>query len=153
MNLDLQSYSRNSQTGFTLVELIIVIVVLGIMSAYAVMRYTSPAEVTLPSQAQTMASNIRAVQTLATTSGRRIRIDFTATRYTVSCVDGANPCPGFYVDLENGVTLSTISITPLDFNSLGQPLNSAGASTAASYTLGGAKTVSVAALTGFVANP
>ena len=137
-------------------ELMIVIVALGIMSAYAVMRTLSPSEMTVPSQAQTMAGDIRHVQALATTWGRRMRITISGTGYSVSCVDGGTPCPAFTVLLQNGVTLTTISITPLDFDSLGRPLNSAGVATAASYTLssgGSVKTVSVAALTGFVAEP
>lgn len=151
---------RDSQTGFTLVELIIVIAVLGIMTAVVMMRGVSPAAMTVPSQAQTLASDIRHVQALSTSLGRRMQIDFTSTGYVVSCATG-NPCPqGFSVVLQNKVTLSTIGVTPLDFDSLGQPLTSAGVATAASYTLaattaagGDTKTVSVAALTGFVANP
>lgn len=156
LNPHLEPNLGESQTGFSLVELIVVIVVLGILSAYAVMRNITPAEMTVPSQAQTMASDIRHVQTLATTWGRRMRITITGTGYSVSCVDGAIPCPTFSVSLQNGVTLTTISITPLDFNSLGEPLDSSSAATSASYTLGSGssvKTVSVQALTGFVANP
>ncbi len=62
------------QSGFTLVELIIVIVLLGIMSAYAIMKSASVAEATLPSQAEKMASDIRQAQTLAYTTGQRMRL-------------------------------------------------------------------------------
>jgi hypothetical protein len=114
---------------------------------------------TVPSQAQTLASDIRHVQTLSTSMGRRMRITFTGTGYSVSCADG-NACPqAFNVVLQKGVTLTSIGVSPLYFDSLGQPwsvLVSTGASAGANYTLGiggDTKIVSVAALTGFVANP
>lgn len=148
------------QAGFTLIELIMVIVVLGIVSTYAVMRSGTPTEVTLPSQAETMASNIRHVQTLATTWGRSLRISVATGAngsYSVSCVTvGASPCntspvinPAtggtFSVSLQKNVVLG--GTATLDFNSLGQP------TTAASYSLSSGsstKTVSVAALSGYV---
>ncbi len=136
--------------GFTLVELVIVIVVLGIVSAYAVMKGVFPAEVTLPSQAQKMASDIRSAQTLAYTSGKRMCLAITAGIYRVDCgTAGACPqsaCPqSFSVTLEKGVVLGG-GPTTIDFNTLGQP------SAAASYTLtsGSSVTISVAALTGNV---
>ena len=157
MNRCLKPDSHGVQAGFTLIELIVVIAVLGVVSAVVMMRGASPAAMTVPSQAQTLASDIRHVQAVSTSLGRRMRITFTSGGYVVSCSDGLSPCPpAFSVTLQKGVTLSTIGVTPLDFDSLGRPLTSAGVSTAASYTLAfgaDAKTVSVAALTGFVANP
>ena len=49
---------RSRTAGFTLIELVVVIVVLGIMAAYVTFD-ASPSELSLPSQAETMASNIR----------------------------------------------------------------------------------------------
>ena len=151
MNLHSEPELSGSQTGFTLVELIIVIVVLGIISAYAVMKSVSPGEVTLPSQAETMASNIRHAQTLAYTSGKRMSLTIIAGTngsYSVACV--TTPCStDFSVTLEKNVVLA--STAALVINSLGQP------SAAASYDLcfpscvsGSKKTISVAALTGLV---
>ena len=149
------------QSGFTLVELIMVMVVLGILSAYAVMRNVSPAEVTLPSQAQKMASDIRHAQTLASTWGRRLRISTDSSSYSVTCTSSVvAPCPAaittpvtdpatgssFHVDLQKNVVFVNPTTATLDINSLGQPL------AAASYTLsaGSIETIAVAALTGFV---
>ena len=150
--------------GFTLVELVFVIVIVGIMSAYVTMQGYSAAEMSLPSQAQKMASDIRHARTLATTWGQRLRLSVTAgangNYQVVSCtvnpttgvVSSCNASPvvdpvtgiGFSVNLQKGVALA--GPTTLDFNSLGQP------SAAASYTLtsGSVKTINVAALTGFV---
>lgn len=138
------------QIGFTLVELVIVIVVLGVISAYAVMKSVSPAEFTLPSQAQKLASDIRHAQTLAYTSGNRMRLTITAGTngtYGVTCVTGSAPCnTDFSVTLQKDVVLAGTPTT-LDFTSLGQP------SAGASYTLTSGSstvTVAVAALTGLV---
>ena len=156
----------NNQTGFTLVELIMVIVVIGIISVYAVMRGAPTATATLPSQTQQLASDIRHTQLLATTWGKSLRFSITAGvngSYSVSCVTaGAAPCnispvidpatgTSFHRTVKNGAELIVASgPATLDFNSLGQP------SAAASYTLTDGShpdTIAVAALTGFVTSP
>lgn len=146
------------QQGFTLVELIIVIVVLGILAAVGIMNSPSPAELSLPSQAEKLASDIRHAQTLAHTSGNRLRLtidtDTANDSYAIGCVDTALiSCPqAFTVQIEKNVQLTGTSPT-IDIDTLGQPKTSANAATTASYTLtydGSSKTVSVAALTGFV---
>ena len=139
-----------AHAGFTLIELVIVIVVLGIISVYAVVRSVSPAEITLPSQAQTLASDIRRAQTLAYTGGKHLRFTGGNTYKLESCVVDVNgvvtSCPTivFSVPLQKGVTMTLGGTSPLDFNTLGQP------SGAASYKLNNEITVTVAALTGFV---
>ena len=148
------------QAGFTLVELVIVIVVLGIISVYAAARSVSPAEATLPSQAQKMASNIRHAQTLAYTWGKNLTVTTDSSSYSVYCTTSvASPCPAstttpitdpatnssFNVSLQKDVVLG--GTATLVFNSLGQPGGSA------SYTLTSGSTteaISVAALTGNV---
>lgn len=133
-------------------ELVIVIVILGIMSVYVTMKGWHETELTLPSQAQTMASDIRHAQALATTSGNRMRLTITAGvngTYGATCVTGVTPCnTNFSVTLQKDVVLA--GSATLDFDSLGQP------SAAASYTLcfpscaDSKETINVAALTGLV---
>jgi MSHA pilin protein MshC len=145
--------------GFTLIELIIVVAIMGVLSAYAIMKNASPALYTIQSQAETLAANIRHTQTLATTWSRSLRLTVTPATgtYTVACVtSGASPCNAspvvnpatgavYSVSLERGVSIA--GPATLNIDSFGKP------SAAATYTLtgGGATvTVTVAAVTGFV---
>jgi MSHA pilin protein MshC len=146
--------------GFTLIELVIVLVVVGVISGYALMKNSSSSVYTLVSQANTMAHDIRHVQTLATTWGRSLCISAAAGEngtYTVSYFITStsqcnvspviNPVTGaaFNVSLQKGVVLA--GPATLVINSLGKP------AAASSYTLtsGDATvTLDVAALTGYV---
>jgi type II secretory pathway pseudopilin PulG len=152
-----------------LIELVIVMVLVGALSAYVLITNASPGAYTVLSQAQTMASNLRHVQTLASTLGKTLRVSVTTGAngsYSVTCVTpGASPCnssagvpmtnpvtgSSFTVSLQRNVALSVLSgTTPLDINSQGQP----GAAVTFRLTSGTAtKDVSVAALTGFVNVP
>jgi MSHA pilin protein MshC len=143
-----------------LIELIIVIVVLGILSAYAAMKTVSPADVTLPSQAQKMATDLRHAQTLANTWGTSLVVSASGSVYSVSCLTATSTAPcnaspvidpasgaAFSVGLQQGVSFISPTSATLTFNSLGQPGGAAG------YTLssgGNTKTVAVAAITGKV---
>lgn len=141
-------------------ELIIVLVVVGLLSAYAMMRNSSSSVFSLLSQAQTLASDIKHVQTMATVWGKSLSISATGGlngTYSVSCTTvGAAPCntnpvinpatgTAFTISLQKGVSLS--GPASLVINSLGQPASGA------QYVLsteGASMTVDVAALTGHV---
>lgn len=144
------------QDGFTLVELVIVIVVVAVLAAVGIMNSPSPAELSLPSQAEKMASDLRHAQTLAHTSGNRLSltIDETNDSYAIGCV-AASPCPqAFTGQIEKGVQLTvTTGPNPIEFDTLGQPKTTANAATSASYTLTydtSSTKISIAPLTGFV---
>jgi MSHA pilin protein MshC len=152
--------SPTKESGFTLMELVIVLVTVGVLSAYAMMRNSSSSVFSLVSQAQVMASDIRHAQALATVWGKRLRIDATGGAngvYTVSCVTaGAAPCnaspvinpstgEAFAVTLQKGIVLS--GPAQLEITSLGQPV---AASTYVLTTEGSSLNLNVAALTGHV---
>lgn len=148
--------------GVTLIELVTVIVVLGVLSAYVAITNLSVGDVTLPSQAQKLATDLRHAQTLASTWGTSLVVSASVDGnvYGVSCITTtiAAPCnvapvidpatgAPFSVTLQKGVTFSAVSNGSLTFNSLGQP------NAAASYTLSSGtstNTVTVEAITGKV---
>ena len=147
------------QSGFTLMELVIVIVALGILSAYAIVKSVSVPDATLLSQAEKMANDIRHAQTLAYTSGKSLKLviatgvngaysvclSTTTTCNASSAVTDTATGSSFSVSLQKGVSLS--GTATLNFDSWGQP------GAAASYTLSippstSGETICVAALTG-----
>jgi MSHA pilin protein MshC len=158
---DMRLGSPMKEAGFTLMELIIVLVVVGVLSAYAMMRNSSSSTFSLLSQAQTLAGDIKHVQSMATVWGKSLTITATGGAngtYTVSCTTAVaapcntnpviNPATGtaFTISLEKGVVL-TPSQGTLVINSLGKPAS------AAQYVLSSGSvnvTVDVAALTGHV---
>jgi Tfp pilus assembly protein FimT len=117
-----------------------VIVILGILSVVAVERMSSPAAMTLRSQAQQLANDIDRAKTLAYTSGQHVQFRISTSgangtydALTCTVVNGSGvgtTCPTTVVGpvtLQKGVIVA--GPATLDLNSLGQP------TAAATYTL------------------
>ena len=155
------SGSRRTAAGFTLPEVIFAIVLLGVLATFATMKLQTPATMTLPAQAQSVADVIRRAQSLAVVRGQRMSVSVATSgangRVAVACIASA-PC-----STDTSLTVSQGAVVgsagTIYFNSLGQPVNSAGAalSSDASFTLSyqtgsnnATYTVTVSALTGRV---
>jgi type II secretory pathway pseudopilin PulG len=149
--------------GFTLIELVMIIVIVSVFGAVTVARYHQPTEITVSIEADHLARDIRHMQMLAMTWGQSLRLTAAGTSYNVSCVTaGPAPCnvapvvdpataAAFNRSLESNVTVAGAA---LDIDALGRPLaGGALLNGDTTYTLtGGTKTstVTVARLTGFV---
>jgi len=151
------SATRRAVAGFTLLEIVFTVVLLGILAKFAMMKLVTPATMTLPAQAQSLADLIRRAQSLAMVRGQRMSVSVVTSgangSMAVACVASA-PC-NTDSSLTVGQGAVVGSASTIYFNSLGQPVNNTGAALASdtSFTLsyGSATyTVTVAALTGRV---
>jgi len=159
-------------TGFTLVELAMVLILTGILAAYALSRAGSSGSVAGSAQASEFARDLRHAQTLAATWGRPLIVTVTGTGYSVACATaGSAPCnvspvidpargSAFSVDVRypNGTTFASnagfTTTGTVRFDSMGRPSSGTGpATTDTSFTLaaGGTNwTVTVRAISGLV---
>jgi type II secretory pathway pseudopilin PulG len=143
-----------------LVELALVLMVLGLLSAYGVPKMLNTAPLGLNGQADLMAADLRRVQWMATTGNASLCVALAPGQYSVhtyvsSCnvgtplTDPSTRSP-FVVSLPGRTTLTdTVSSAPLVFNSWGQP-SRAGAFVWASLDTASTVTVQVKPVTGWV---
>jgi MSHA pilin protein MshC len=151
--------------GFTLVEFVITIIVIGILSAVVLPYINATAQRSVLTQADEFRRNLSHIQLMAISQSQRMRMSVNSggTNYTVvSCANSAcsatspvtDPATGanFSVNMTNGVTLAPAG-SNLDFDSLGRPQTGGSLSTSAkTYTLGASGLsvpVSVLPITGF----
>ena len=150
--------------GFTLIELVITLVMMGILSAVVVTDISARAQHSVITQADQFRRNLSHLQLLAISRGARLRLTVAAggASYSVAtCATSACTTRSALVDPETGanfsVVLDGVTLSPagniLDFDSLGRPQSGGSLIIAArSYALtGSGRSVSVTVLpvTGF----
>lgn len=123
----------HQQRGFTLVELVMIIIITSILAAYAVNRFGSAGGATGSTEAAHFARDLRHAQMLAITLRRQLCVNAAGSTYSVRDTAGSPPtCNGsamtdpstgraFSVTLENGASFTTVPGTVLRFDSLGRP--------------------------------
>jgi MSHA pilin protein MshC len=79
----------SSHSGFTLVELVAVILLLGILAFSVAPRFLDKGSIDVSAMAEQLASDIRYTQSLAMTSGQRNRINLAAASYQITTSAGA----------------------------------------------------------------
>lgn len=98
------------EDGFTLVELVVIILLLGILAFTAIPRFLDKGAIDVSVMAEQLANDIRYTQSLAMTSGQRNRINLTAATYQITTSSGGlltHPVTGGTGPIAlNGVTLS-----------------------------------------------
>ncbi len=110
--------------GFTLIELILVLVITSIISTYAVIKFPS-GSTSISAQANQLMADIRHTQSLAIHRGQRYRINFNNDRYWISSADGAtlytHPASGSTtIFLDTGISLASTN-NFLVFDGQGKP--------------------------------
>jgi MSHA pilin protein MshC len=123
------------QVGFTLIELVMVILLLGILSFFAVARLADRSESDAHGFAEQLASTLRFAQKAAVAQRRAIYVNVDAANGRVwVCLDAANTCTqplaapaGGTLEAQapRGVTLTTTGGTQLTFDAMGRPSSTA----------------------------
>ncbi len=168
-------YRPSRSSGFTLIELIAVIVILAVLAAMFVPRAPNKAAMTLTGRAAQLASDLRYVQALSMTNGQRYCLTLTpSSPYTgYSMTTAASGCvttiahPGNLsqpIPICSGATSATCLTATglpngyLQFDGLGQPYTAATTALAANAVLtladdGQTQVVTVSPVTGRVVAP
>lgn len=157
-------------TGFTLVEVFMVMVILAIIAAIAIPLYTSAAPMELATAADMIASDLEYAKSMAMSTGRNYSVVFDASTESYRINDangqviphpvhiGADYIVNFATDSRlNGVDIVSAtfgSTSTITFNYLGAPQDGlGGALSSGSVVLradGGTLTVKVEPVTGYV---
>ena len=130
------AYYAKKQNGFTLAELLVVLVLVSIVAVIAVPRWTTSPN--LDAQTQQLLSDLRYTQMLAITHGQRFRLNFTPpSSYGITTLAGtAVPNPSTNantVTVTTGVTISGLTNLPnnlIAFDEKGIPYTDSAATTA-----------------------
>lgn len=130
MKASRQLHRRDRAGGFTLVELVLIIVLLGILSFFAGARLNDRNSVNARGFADQVASTLRFAQKAAIAQRRNVYVNIdTSARRVRACLDAATTCAsplsspaGGSLDITgaSGVTLASGS-TQFSFDALGRP--------------------------------
>ncbi len=159
----MQHHSKKFPRGFTLVELVIIIVLMGILAGFVVPRLFDLQLFQQRGYHDETVSAIRYAQKLAVASGCDVRVTLGATGYALAqrtaCDTGsaftlAVPHPAgsgnFAATPPNGVSVSSTTII---FTPLGRATNAARVATNFNALSVGGKTFNVVGETGYVDTP
>jgi MSHA pilin protein MshC len=135
--LPMPRHKRHLCNGFTLVELIIVLIVTGILAAVSVTSITAKKTYAVNTQADQLRRDLSHAQLLALSWGVALRLTASSTGYAVTCrsTNTGTPCTtlggqpsdpatgnSFGVTFTDSVTM-TSSCSTVDFDSMGRPIS------------------------------
>lgn len=138
--------SPPGQGGFTLIELVAVLLVIAIVSALALSRATSTATANLAREADTLTGHLRYAQARAMNDTVPWRITLTGTGYTLfrNTTPQSLPNETATHSFASGVSLTSGGVT-VSFDRWGSPGN-----TTITITLNNSRTITITRNTGFI---
>lgn len=131
-------FRKDTCGGYTMIETIMVLLVVGILTATMLIRADSVVKRGVPDQANILIRDLRHIQSIALTSGIALRLNVTATGYFV-CLATALRCASvadamtdpatsqrFAVTLPSALTIIAVNSLDVatawvDFDSIGRP--------------------------------
>jgi len=125
-------HTLQKESGFTLVELVVIIIVLGIISAFALPRFFNLDQYQQRAAYDEVASALRYAQKLAVGSGCDVRVDFTVNnayalqQHRDDCTSGPfTTIAGHPVNsgVVSGVNLVLVPNAPFTFDPMGRCSN------------------------------
>jgi len=151
--------------AFTLTELVTVIVLLGILSAFVAPRFANITAFSARTYFDEVISDIRYAQKLAVATGCDVQVSGSSTQIILRFRDNCTPGQGFNTDVRDpafggstfvknapeGVTISTSDL-PFYFDRLGRAHESGGAVQGASLQIN-SRNIQVVGETGFAYEP
>lgn len=137
--------SINDMKGFTLIEIVTTLVIIGVLSVIAAVRFTGTSTISVRGAADMIQTDIRYAQEVAMAEHTAKSVIFStgSSSYTFSPASGMDPLG----ELPSGVTISNDFTAT--FNTLGEPTAGGGGSVSISAD-GQSKTISVYNYTGKV---
>lgn len=155
--------SRGSHSGFTVVELLIVVVILSIVALTAVPMMSSAASIQIRSAANMMAADLEYARSMAISRGQNYSVEFdkNTDRYWIEDQAGnVIPHPvkkgfDYAMDFRNDSRLKRVDITNaafggvprVEFDCLGSPVNGGAVNLQAGAIIA---TIAVEPVTGFI---
>jgi len=134
----------SSYDGFTLIELIMVIVIIGILAFVAIQKFSAKSDISLATAAAMIRSDIRSVQALAMAKHTAKILTFGSNIYTFDDLSGTKTRNLANI-FDASLTISA-SNTTIEFNSLGEPTRGQDDT----ITINGTRTLTVLQYTGRV---
>lgn len=125
--------SRQREGGFTLTELIVVLVVLGILVSIAAPKFMATQSVDVPTHAERVRSLLRYGQRIAVAQNRPVYVDLTASRVTL-CFDDGCASTVLGPNQANSGTSATTAACGSSWACEGTPSDLALSSTAAEFS-------------------
>jgi len=127
-NMANRKNNKNQQRGFTLIEVISVLVIIGVVAAVVVSRMMSPSSFGVVSEADILKGHLRYAQYRAMSHSETWGIQFTTNGYSLVCPSTITTCklPNEVDEthtLSSGIKISTGVDTAVHFNEWGNPVN------------------------------
>jgi prepilin-type N-terminal cleavage/methylation domain-containing protein len=107
---------RGRRSGFSLLELVIVLAIVGVLAVFVAPRISATQGITISAAAAQLAASIRYTQSMSMSRGQRYHINFAASSYQVTDMAGA--------PVVQPLTASTaaISVLPATLSGFNPPL-------------------------------